>query len=335
MTNSDPQPTLQSAYAAAWAAALAQVLGACIGAAVDAELLAPEHADTQVAAGGFWLRWRVRGAWQGEQAMALSAADAVVLAQLAAHQPADRQAELNAGHAEKLAQWAQELAAAARAQLSALGAVEFEFAGTQALAAHAASFACRCAGEGLPPLSLAVALDAALAEALRGPATPAAAAPPPAPEAPPPAAEPLEAPPAAAAAPAPAADAEPAPAPPEELAAPLAASAANPIDAELEPDFGAPRRAPEGNLDLLLDVPLDVSLRFGGRQMVLKDILELGPGAVIELDRGVQDPVELLVAGRVVAHGEVVILDGNYGLRVTEIASPRHRLSTFGSPFLK
>ncbi|HZT73471.1 MAG TPA: flagellar motor switch protein FliN [Terriglobales bacterium] len=321
MTNSDPQPTLQAAYAAAWAAALAQVLAACSGAAVDAELLAPEHADAQAAAGGFWLRWRVRGAWQGEQAMALSAADAVVLAQLAAHQPADRQAELNAGHAEKLAQWAQELAAAARAQLSALGAVEFEFAGTQALAAHAASFACRCAGEGLPPLSLAVALDASLAEALRGPAAPPAAAP-------------LAAPPAAAA-PAPAADAEPALAPPGEPKAPPAAGTANPIDAELEPDFSAPRRAPEGNLDLLLDVPLDVSLRFGGRQMVLKDILELGPGAVIELDRGVQDPVELLVAGRVVAHGEVVILDGNYGLRVTEIASPRHRLSTFGSPFLK
>lgn len=80
-------------------------------------------------------------------------------------------------------------------------------------------------------------------------------------------------------------------------------------------------------LGLLLDVPLDVTLRFGARQMVLKDILELGPGGVIELDRGVQEPVELMVAGRVVATGEVVIVDGNYGLRVGRIASPRQRLS--------
>lgn len=104
---------------------------------------------------------------------------------------------------------------------------------------------------------------------------------------------------------------------------------AGPAAAEPEPPEGAeefPGQA-MAKLGLLMDVPLDVTLRFGARQMILKDILELAPGGVIELDRGVQDPVELMVAGRVVATGEVVIVDGNYGLRVGEIASPRQRLS--------
>jgi len=83
-----------------------------------------------------------------------------------------------------------------------------------------------------------------------------------------------------------------------------------------------------GNLDLLLDVELEASLRFGQREMLLRDILELQPGSVIELDRRVQEPAELIVSGRVIAHGEVVIVDGNYGLRITDIAQPHQRLES-------
>jgi flagellar motor switch protein FliN/FliY len=75
------------------------------------------------------------------------------------------------------------------------------------------------------------------------------------------------------------------------------------------------------NLDLLLDIELDATLRFGTRQMLLKEILDLCSGSVVELDRGVQEPVDLLIDGRVIAHGEVVIVDGNYGLRVLQVAS--------------
>jgi flagellar motor switch protein FliN len=88
-----------------------------------------------------------------------------------------------------------------------------------------------------------------------------------------------------------------------------------------DPPSGSPR-----NIDLLLDVELDAALRFGQREMLLRDILELRPGSVIELDRKVQEPAELLVAGRVIARGDVVIVDGNYGLRITHIAQPRDRL---------
>ena len=79
-----------------------------------------------------------------------------------------------------------------------------------------------------------------------------------------------------------------------------------------------------------MDVELEVTLRFGERQMLLRDILELSPGAVVELDRKLQEPAELLTAGKVMARGEVVIVDGNYGLRGTEIVSPHNRIPSLG-----
>ena len=76
------------------------------------------------------------------------------------------------------------------------------------------------------------------------------------------------------------------------------------------------------NLKLVMDVELNVSLRFGQRQLPLRDVLELTSGSVIELDRQVDEPVELLLDGKVIALGEAVIVDGNYGLRVTEVPQP-------------
>jgi len=73
------------------------------------------------------------------------------------------------------------------------------------------------------------------------------------------------------------------------------------------------------NLELLMDVELEVMLRFGSRNMLLQEVLDLGAGAVVELDRQVEEPAELLLDGRVIARGEVVVVDGNYGLRVTEV----------------
>jgi flagellar motor switch protein FliN len=74
------------------------------------------------------------------------------------------------------------------------------------------------------------------------------------------------------------------------------------------------------NLDLVLDVELNVTLRFGQRQLTLREVLELTSGSVIELDRQVEEPVELLLEGKVIARGEAVVIDGNYGLRVTEVS---------------
>jgi len=83
--------------------------------------------------------------------------------------------------------------------------------------------------------------------------------------------------------------------------------------------------APPANLDLLLDVDLEATIRFGEREMLLKEIYGLMPGTVIELDQLINEPAQLLVAGRTVAWGEVVVVDGNFGLRVTEVASRGQR----------
>jgi len=76
------------------------------------------------------------------------------------------------------------------------------------------------------------------------------------------------------------------------------------------------------NLDLVLDVELNVTLRFGQRILSLREVLDLTSGSVIELDRQVEEPVELLLDGKVIARGEAVVIDGNYGLRVTDVPQP-------------
>ena len=81
-------------------------------------------------------------------------------------------------------------------------------------------------------------------------------------------------------------------------------------------------------IDLLLDVELEATLRFGSREMPLGELLELGPGDVVQLDRHISDPVDLIVADKIVARGDVVLVNGNFGLRVTEVAEPRRRLET-------
>jgi flagellar motor switch protein FliN/FliY len=81
-------------------------------------------------------------------------------------------------------------------------------------------------------------------------------------------------------------------------------------------------------INLLLDVELEVSLRFGCKELPLGEILDLGPGDVVALDRNVADPVDLIVGDKIVARGEVVLVSGNFGLRVTEVASPRKRLES-------
>ena len=80
--------------------------------------------------------------------------------------------------------------------------------------------------------------------------------------------------------------------------------------------------------DLLMEIKLDATLQFGLREMPLKDVLAIGPGDVLELDRQVADPVELVVGDRIMARGEVVIVNGNFALMVIEVAEPQLRLET-------
>jgi flagellar motor switch protein FliN len=82
------------------------------------------------------------------------------------------------------------------------------------------------------------------------------------------------------------------------------------------------------NVSLLCDIELDATLQFGSREMPLREVLELGPGDVVELDRHVSEPVDLVVGDRIVARGEVVIVSGNFALRITEVATPQLRLES-------
>lgn len=93
----------------------------------------------------------------------------------------------------------------------------------------------------------------------------------------------------------------------------------------VEPDAVA---GDEGGIGLLCDIELDATLQFGSREMPLREVLELGPGDVVELDRHVSEPVELVVGDRIVARGEVVVMNGNFALRVTEVATPQLRLES-------
>lgn len=82
------------------------------------------------------------------------------------------------------------------------------------------------------------------------------------------------------------------------------------------------------NIDRLLDVELDVVVRFGMTNIPLRDVVRMGIGTMIELNRAIDEPVELLVNGRQLARGEVVVVDGYYGVRITEIGAPSERART-------
>jgi len=108
-------------------------------------------------------------------------------------------------------------------------------------------------------------------------------------------------------------------------------AAARPGPAAVSPVQFQPFEAqpvPQGgtNLDLLLDVTLRVSVELGRSELTLRDVLALGPGSIVELDRLAGESVDILVNNRLIARGEVVVVDENYGVRVTEILSPARRL---------
>ncbi|NLG85996.1 MAG: flagellar motor switch phosphatase FliY [Firmicutes bacterium] len=109
--------------------------------------------------------------------------------------------------------------------------------------------------------------------------------------------------------------------------------AATPISANkvVKPVAFAPLAAeqpssPGTNLDLLLDIPLEVTVELGRTQRLIKDVLELGIGSVIELDKLAGEPVDVVVNGKLVARGEVVVIDENFGVRITDIITPVERV---------
>ena len=93
----------------------------------------------------------------------------------------------------------------------------------------------------------------------------------------------------------------------------------------------APEDAPlSRGMELIMDIPLDVTVELGRVRMLIRDVLDLASGSIIELDRVAGEPVDLLVNGRLVAKGEVVVIEDNFGIRLTEIVSPADRVAGLG-----
>ncbi|MDM5297942.1 flagellar motor switch phosphatase FliY [Bacillus pumilus] len=117
-------------------------------------------------------------------------------------------------------------------------------------------------------------------------------------------------------------------APPKRQAKPKPAEPVNVAPVEFEA-FSEPQHTTNqlGNLDMLMDIPLSITVELGRTQRSVKEVLELSAGSIIELDKLAGEPVDILVNKRIVAKGEVVVIDENFGVRVTDILSQSERLS--------
>jgi flagellar motor switch protein FliN/FliY len=106
----------------------------------------------------------------------------------------------------------------------------------------------------------------------------------------------------------------------------VVAMALNPWPSDATPGGAAARTGGVsvrgGGLDMLHDVEMEVSAELGRTRMSVRELLSLSPGAIVELDRAAGSPADLLVNGRLIARGEVVVVDENFGIRITEIVSP-------------
>lgn len=93
---------------------------------------------------------------------------------------------------------------------------------------------------------------------------------------------------------------------------------------KLEADAGA--AASEMSLDVILDVPVTLSLEVGRARMPIRNLLQLNQGSVVELERGAGDPLDVYVNGTLIAHGEVVVVNDRFGVRLTDVVSPSERI---------
>jgi flagellar motor switch protein FliN/FliY len=85
------------------------------------------------------------------------------------------------------------------------------------------------------------------------------------------------------------------------------------------------------NLDFVLDIPLEISVELGRAKMLISDLLQLGQGSVIELNKLAGEPVEIFVNQKLIARGEVVVVNDKFGIKMTDILSPMERVKQLGS----
>jgi flagellar motor switch protein FliN len=115
-----------------------------------------------------------------------------------------------------------------------------------------------------------------------------------------------------------------------ELAAEMRAHQSGPIVAPAGfAQFGDPAAVPNsGGIGLLMDIVMNLTVELGRTRLPVRDVLALGPGAIVELDKLAGEPVDISVNGTCIAKGEVVVVDEKFGVRVTEILSPARRIAS-------
>jgi flagellar motor switch protein FliN/FliY len=97
--------------------------------------------------------------------------------------------------------------------------------------------------------------------------------------------------------------------------------------ARFSPLSQAPVQVETNSMDLLMDVNLELSVELGRTSIPVREVLQLGPGSIVELEKLAGEPVDILINGKLIARGEVVVVDESFGVRVTEIASQSERWS--------
>jgi len=101
---------------------------------------------------------------------------------------------------------------------------------------------------------------------------------------------------------------------------------AKPAQADSEPENDPKDAGSDINLEMILDVPVTLSLEIGRTRMPIRNLLQLNQGSVIELERGAGEPLDVYVNGTLIAHGEVVVINDRFGMRLTDIVSPSERI---------
>jgi flagellar motor switch protein FliN/FliY len=110
-------------------------------------------------------------------------------------------------------------------------------------------------------------------------------------------------------------------------AAPATPAAAAPAKAQIFQNFDAETTAPAANnLDLILDIPVNLTVELGRTKIAIRNLLQLAQGSVVELDGLAGEPMDVLVNGCLIAQGEVVVVNDKFGIRLTDIISPAERL---------
>ena len=310
-TNSPSKPLMElQDFLNAWTENACLVLKQATGAAFAAEYLPQEELPVlqAVTESGVWIRLTAAEGLTGEQAFLLPASDAARLAQMLSKGSATKKksktgkkaspeapAEFTPEHGKVLADLIGKFAAAAAKTLQAKlgGKCELKVAGSDRPGwSPGAQAGFRLTCPKMLPILVGLQINEELASMLRG---------------------------------VPERNEAPGPSQKQNAAPPPANAAGSSQEQNAAPPPAAESRA-SANVDLLMDVELEVTLCFGESQMQLQDIIALNSGSVVELDRQIDEPVELLVCGKPIALGEVVVVNGNYGVRITETAGPQEKV---------